>query len=271
MKSWEKFNFENASLEIIDGDRGVNYPKQSDFMPFGHCLFLNAGNVTKSGFDFSNCNFISETKDNKLRQGKLSRFDIVLTTRGTVGNLAYYNEKVPFEHVRINSGMVIFRVNKERIFPRYFYFLLKSNIFDDQVKAYATGSAQPQLPIRDIKRFEFLLPPLPEQRAIAEVLGALDDKIELNHRMNATLEAMDAALFRHWFMDNPKAKGWEVKPIDQIANFLNGLALQKYPAESDNYLPVLKIAQLRKNNSEDAYKASTSIPDSYIVHYGEVL
>jgi len=57
MKSWEKFNFENASLEIIDGDRGVNYPKQSDFMPFGHCLFLNAGNVTKSGFDFSNCNF----------------------------------------------------------------------------------------------------------------------------------------------------------------------------------------------------------------------
>jgi type I restriction enzyme S subunit len=201
MKNWKLFTFENAPLEIIDGDRGVNYPKQADFMPFGHCLFLNAGNVTENGFDFSNCSFISEENDKKLRKGKLSRQDIVLTTRGTVGNLAFYNGKVPYDHVRINSGMVIFRVDQGEIFPRYFYFLLKSNIFDEQVKAYATGSAQPQLPIRDIKRFEFLLPPLPEQRAIAGILGALDDKIELNRCMNRTLESMARAEFAEMMKD----------------------------------------------------------------------
>lgn len=222
MNYWKKYTFDNAPLEIIDGDRGVNYPKQSDFMSSGYCLFLNAGNVTDSGFDFSNCSFISKEKDNQLRKGKLSRCDIVLTTRGTVGNLAFYNEKVPYENVRINSGMVIFRVNNDAIFPRYFYFLLRSSIFADQVRAYATGSAQPQLPIRDINRFEFFLPPLPEQRTIAEVLGSLDDKIELNRRMNATLEAMARAVFKHWFVDNPEAVGWNEKTIGEVVSVVGG-------------------------------------------------
>ncbi|MBI5841678.1 MAG: restriction endonuclease subunit S [Chloroflexi bacterium] len=196
MNNWETVSFENAPLEIIDGDRGVNYPKQSDFMASGYCLFLNAGNVTEIGFDFSDCSFISEAKDNKLRKGKLARHDIVLTTRGTVGNLAYYDDRIPFENIRLNSGMVIIRPDKESIFPRYLYFLLKSSIFSEQVSAFTTGSAQPQLPIRDIKRIEFFLPPLPEQRAIAGILGALDDKIELNRRMNRTLESMARAVFR---------------------------------------------------------------------------
>jgi type I restriction enzyme S subunit len=180
MNNWESVRFENAPLEIIDGDRGVNYPKQSDFMASGYCLFLNAGNVTDTGFDFSDCSFISEAKDKKLRKGKLTRYDIVLTTRGTVGNLAFYDDRIPFENIRLNSGMVIIRPNKERIFPRYLYFSLKSSIFKEHVSAFVTGSAQPQLPIRDINRIEFPLPPLPEQRAIAGILGALDDKIEIN-------------------------------------------------------------------------------------------
>jgi type I restriction enzyme S subunit len=64
-----------------------------------------------------------------------------------------------------------------------------------------TGSAQPQLPIRDIRRVQIPFPPLPEQKAIARILGTLDDKIELNRRMNATLEAMARALFQSWFVD----------------------------------------------------------------------
>jgi len=270
MKNWKQFTFESAPLEIIDGDRGVNYPKQADFMPLGHCLFLNAGNVTQDGFDFSNCSFITEEKDSILRKGKLSKQDIVLTTRGTVGNLAFYNEKVPYEHIRINSGMVIFRVDQDEIFPRYFYFLLKSNLFDDQVKAYATGSAQPQLPIRDIKRLEFLLPSIHEQRAIAGILGALDDKIELNRRMNRTLESMARAVFRQWFVESEN--DWEEKSLDEIADFLNGLALQKFPAsEGEEYLPVIKIAQLRTNNTESADRASTDIPSQYVVEDGDIL
>lgn len=100
---------------IIDGDRGSNYPKQDEFLDNGFCLFLNAGNVTSEGFIFENNSFISEDKDNALRKGKLRRGDIVYTTRGTIGNVAYYKDSVPFENIRINSGMIILRVNEELI------------------------------------------------------------------------------------------------------------------------------------------------------------
>ena len=79
--------------------------------------------------------------------------------------------------------------------------MTQSPFFLSQVLSLSTGSAQPQLPIRDIEQIEIPLPPLSEQRAIAHVLGTLDDKIELNRRMNETLEEMARALFKSWFVD----------------------------------------------------------------------
>jgi type I restriction enzyme S subunit len=198
---WETFLVAEAPLEIIDGDRGVNYPKQEDFAPSGACLFLNTGNVTTTGFNFSDRSFITKEKDAALRKGKLKRHDIVLTTRGTVGNVAIFDDSVPFEELRINSGMVLLRADQSKLLPRFLFQFVRSQLFKEQVAALTTGSAQPQLPIRDIRRVEVPLPPLSEQRAIAAVLGALDDKIELNRRMNGTLESMARALFQSWFVD----------------------------------------------------------------------
>ena len=193
--------FDDAPLQIIDGDRGSNYPNQSEFATAGHCLFLNAGNVTTSGFRFSDCAFITAEKDASLRKGKLVRNDVVLTTRGTVGNAAYFDDSIPFDHIRINSGMVILRAQTPDLQPRYLYLFVRSALFHSQVSALRTGSAQPQLPIRDINRVEIPIPPPGEQRAIAHILGTLDDKIELNRPMNETLEAMARALFKSWFVD----------------------------------------------------------------------
>lgn len=201
MTKWQQILFKDAPFNIIDGDRGKSYPKQSDFQSQGSCLFLNANNVTLNGFNLSNCQFINEYKDNQLGKGKLQRYDIVLTTRGTVGNTAYFDDDIPFTNIRINSGMVIIRPNKDVIIPRFLYLFLRSNLFKNEVKAFTTGSAQPQLPIRDLKQFTLLLPPLPEQRAIAEMLGSLDDKIEANRRENETLEATARAIFKSWFVD----------------------------------------------------------------------
>jgi type I restriction enzyme S subunit len=198
---WTITKLADGPLEIVDGDRGWNYPKQHEFAPSGQCLFLNAGNVTTSGFNFSDCLFISAEKDAMLRKGKLQRHDIVLTTRGTVGNIAYYDESVPYDHIRINSGMVILRAQPQKLHPRFLYLFLRSSLFSSQVESLRTGSAQPQLPIRDINRIEICIPPLPEQRAIAHTLGTLDAKIELNRRMNETLEQMARAIFKSWFVD----------------------------------------------------------------------
>ncbi len=198
---WRTVALAEAPVEIIDGDRGKNYPKQNEFLDGGHCLFLNAGNVTIDGFNFSSCAFISAYRDERLKKGKLARHDVVLTTRGTIGNSAYFDEQVPYEHVRINSGMVILRALTSALHPRYLYFLTRSELCLSQIQALRTGSAQPQLPIRDIERIHIPIPPLSEQRAIAHILGTLDDKIELNRRMNETLEAMARAVFKSWFVD----------------------------------------------------------------------
>ena len=96
-------------LQIIDGDRGVNYPNKTEMAPNGYCLFLNTSNIKNDNFDLSSGDYISIEKDLKLRKGKLIRKDIVLTTRGTVGSVAHYKQTIKQEHLRINSGMVILR------------------------------------------------------------------------------------------------------------------------------------------------------------------
>ena len=107
--------------EIVDGDRGKNYPQQHEFQNDGYCLFLNTGNVTETGFSFENNQFISKEKSDMLRKGMLKRRDIVYTTRGTVGNAAFYDDEIPYEHVRINSGMVIIRPNEEIVCVEFLY------------------------------------------------------------------------------------------------------------------------------------------------------
>jgi len=236
---WQTVFLEEAPLEIIDGDSGTNYPNQTEFFGTGHCLFLNAGNVTTNGFRFSDCAFITAEKDALLRKGKLHRNDVVLTTRGTVGNAAYFDGAVPFENIRINSGMVILRALAPALQPRYLYLFVRSELFRAQVSSLRTGSAQPQPPIRDINRIEIPVPQPDEQRAIAHILGTLDDKIELNRRMNETLEAMARAIFKSWFIDfdpvRAKTQGRDPglpKPIaDLFPDRFEGSELGEIPAE----------------------------------------
>jgi len=229
--TWQEYKLSDAPIEIIDGDRGRNYPKQGEFIEDGYCLFLNATNVTKEGFSFNSMQFVSKDKDEILRSGKLCRSDIVLTTRGTIGNVAYYTNKITFDNVRINSGMVIIRCDKTKILPSYLYQYLRSEIFQAQINAFKSGVAQPQLPICDIKYMAILIPSLIEQQKISSILSAYDDLIENNTRRIQILEEMSQRIYREWFVDfrfpgHEKVKfvdselgkipeGWEVKSIMQ--------------------------------------------------------
>ena len=218
----------DAPLEIIDGDRGKNYPKQNEFSDSGHCLFLSATNVTRGGFEFSDCQFISEKKDEMLRKGKLRREDVVLTTRGTLGNVAHFHVSVPYEHMRINSGMVILRCNQRKILPAYLYHFLRSTSFRHQVNAMKSGVAQPQLPVRDIKRIKIRLPSLSKQHNISSVLSTYDDLIENNRRRIRLLEQAARLLYRERFVHlrfpgHEKVKitdgvpeGWERKRLSEL-------------------------------------------------------
>lgn len=230
MSEWQIQTLDSAGIEFIDGDRGKNYPSQDDFQDIGHCLFLSTKNVRSNGFDFGDCQFISTEKDELLRKGKLNRGDIVLTTRGTVGNTALYDESVKFDHVRINSGMVIIRMNPTNVDSSFFLYFLRQLDYT----SFVSGSAQPQLPIRDLKQIEIALPPLPEQKAIASVLSSLDDKIDLLHRQNKTLEAMAETLFRQWFIEEAK-EDWEDGTLDQLIDLKYGKALKQEDRSGSGY------------------------------------
>jgi len=216
-----------GALQIIDGDRGKSYPSKSEMNPNGYCLFLNTGNIKNDAFDFSSGDFISIERDTKLRKGKLSRNDLVLTTRGTIGAVGYYHSRIPFAQLRINSGMIIVRAGSQ-LDSGYLYQVLKSSFLKQQFSLFESGAAQPQLPIKDLRRIKFPFPPLPIQRKIAAVLSAYDDLIENNNRRIALLEKMAEELYREWFVrlrfpGHEKVKvvkgvpeGWEVSPIGSL-------------------------------------------------------
>jgi len=145
-------------LKIIDGDRGKNYPKKIDFLNEGYCVFMNTGNVRPDGFNFKSVVFITRERDNLLRKGKLNRNDVVLTTRGTIGNIGLYSSSIPFEHIRINSGMLIFRTNRQEILSEYLFEVFRSSFMKEQIKAKTSGAAQPQLPIKTLVNFIIHVP-----------------------------------------------------------------------------------------------------------------
>ena len=183
---------------IIDGDRGKNYPAQHEFKPYGYCLFLNAKNVTANGFSFENCMFITKEKDELLKKGHLDRGDIVLTTRGTIGNLALYDNLVPYENIRINSGMVILKMNHNLVSERFFieqFKILLSSI----KKKIASGSAQPQLPISTMNKIIMLMPPIERQKEFStHVEQTIKSKLTIQQSLNK-LETLKKALMQQYF------------------------------------------------------------------------
>lgn len=220
--------------EIIDRDRGKNYPKQDEFYPQGYCLFLNTGNVTKEGLIFEENQFIMKEKDEALRKGKLKRGDIVYTTRGTVGNAGYYNSSVPYENVRINSGMVILRSNGEIVDARFLYQILKSEYYRPYFKQYCTGSAQPQLPIKNFSQIYLNVPDIKTQHRIADILSVYDDLIENNQKQIKLLEEAAQRFYKEWFVDlrfpgheNTKIvdgvpEGWQYEKLGDLVKTTSG-------------------------------------------------
>jgi len=220
------------------------------------------------------------------------------------GKLRPYFRKIiiaPFDGV-CSTDIWVVRA-KEGTDQRFLFYWMASNEFIEESTRASEGTKMPRAQWNFIERIVRPVPPLPIQRAIAHILGTLD-KIELNRQMNATLEAIARALFKSWFVDfdpvRAKAegrqpagmdaetaalfpdafvdselgkipKGWGVQSLDEIADFLNGLALQNFPPEGNEYLPIIKIAELRRGSTEGSDKASTKIAPEYIVQDGDVI
>ena len=253
----------NTDIEFIDGDRGQNYPSKSDFFENGYCVFLNTGNITRNGFDFSKLDFITEEKDKSLRKGKVKSDDIILTTRGTVGNVALVTETIKYANMRINSGMVIIRSKKD-FTPLFLNTFFRSELFKKQALTNGSGSAQPQLPISALKNISIPKLDKKTQDKIASVLSTLDEKIALNNQINVTLEQMAKTLYDYWFVqfdfpdDNGKPykssggemvynetlkrdipKGWDITSLDEFAKVKKGILITEKTANTQGKIKVV--------------------------------
>ena len=207
-------------LKIVDGDRGKNYPKQSDFLDEGYCLFLNTKNVRPDGFNFDIKIFIDKEKDNALRKGKLLRRDVILTTRGTIGNIAIYDDNVEFDHIRINSGMLILRPNESIITSEYLFKILLSPALKTQISKDTSGAAQPQLPIKTLVNFTIPIPPLSEQKQIVLIVDEAFEGIDraiANTKKNLT----NARELFESYLNNiftRKGNGWAKRTLKEVSS-----------------------------------------------------
>ncbi|MHA1215639.1 MAG: restriction endonuclease subunit S [Candidatus Hodarchaeales archaeon] len=151
------------------------------------------------------------------------------------------------------------------------YFLFKSLGISFQI--FATGSAQPQLPIRDLIEIPISLPPLPEQRAIACVLSSLDDKIDLLHRQNETLEALAQTLFRQWFVEDTE-DDWEEKKLGEIIDTVSGFVHKRenLSDEGDYLLGMGSIIEAYGISREATKRASIKNLDTkYLCEVGDIV
>lgn len=170
-----------------------------------------------------------------------------------------------------NQALAIIRINQQKALPNFIGYYLRQKSMIDLINNYSGQSAQPNINLSQISGLDILLPPLPEQKAVAAVLSSLDDKIDLLQRQNATLEALAQTLFRQWFVEKAE-DGWEEKPLDEIADYLNGLACQKFLPENEvEKLPVLKIKELRGGISNNSDWATLKVDDKYLVENGDVI
>ncbi len=183
-----------------------------------------------------------------------------------------------------STEFLVFRGRENISDSDFVYYLSKSEFVKNNAIQMMTGtSGRQRVEKSALEELEITVPDLDTQVKIAQILTSLDDKIELNLQMNQTLEAMAQTLFREWFvnfnfpnfsgeLEKGLPKGWKQEPMDENIEFLNGLALQKFPPLNEvDFLPVIKIRELKQGFTNATDKASSELPEKYVIYDGDIL
>ncbi|CAG0975090.1 Type-1 restriction enzyme EcoKI specificity protein [Anaerolineales bacterium] len=193
-ESWDVVPFQDA----VDFQEGPGILAK-DFHDSGVPLLRLSG-VQRSMASLDGCNYLDPEKvAKKWNHFRLKRGDLVISTSATIGMVSEIGAET--EGVVAYTGLIRLRPRTDRIWPGFIKYFAKSSFFVQQAEGMASGSVLRHFGPSHLRQMAFPVPPLAEQKTIAQILGSLDDKIELNRRMNATLEAMARALFQSWFVD----------------------------------------------------------------------
>ncbi len=255
----------NGRLKIGDGYRAKN----SELTPAG-VPFARAGNIN-DGFQFEGADRLPFHYVNVVGDKVSLVGDTVFTSKGTVGRFAFVAATT--EQFIYSPQLCFWRsLDPEVVDPHFLHYWMQGREFWEQVEGMKGQTDMADyVNLADQRRMTITMPSPPEQRALAQILRSLDNKVDLLHRQNRTLEAMAETLFRQWFLESEN-EGWDEKPLSSIANFLNGLACQKYPPTNDvDKLPVLKIRELSNGITDSADWVTSQVKPDYIVEAGDVI
>lgn len=231
--------------------------------------YLRIVDMGEKSLKTTNLQYVPDDVFPKISHYITNTDDILLSIVGTIGLVAIVDKDL--DNASLTENCVKLTCDRKRVDPSFLYYFLTSSVGQAEISAGRVGSTQPKLPLYNIAKIKVPDLSLTDQKKIADVLGTLDDKVELNRKMNETLEQMGQALFRHYFIYNPEAINWIEKPLDQVAHFLNGVAMQKYPADGGATLSVIKIREMSAGITSNTDIGSANIPEKYIVHDGDIL
>ena len=300
---WVVTNLGRVALKIGSGATPLG-GKEAYLSKRSRFALVRSQNVFDRHFEAAGLAFISDEQAMRLKGAALKEGDLLLNITGD-GITFSRACAVPADVLpaSVNQHVAIIRVNPVVADAGFVLAYLTHPAVKAYIEGFNAGGSRRAITKAHIESFHLALPPLPEQHAIADILGALDDKIDLSRRMSETLEAIAQALFRSWFVDfdpvRDKAegrelslskevadlfpvslqksglgeipRGWKVSGLDEIADFRNGLALQRYPPTNGSSLPVIKIAQLRIGRTDGREFATANLAPEYIAEDGDVL
>jgi type I restriction enzyme S subunit len=215
---WKKFKLGDLTEIVTKGttpssiggkfvEKGINFIKSE---AVGH-----DGRIDKSTFVF-----IDEDMHQKLKRSQLAKDDILFSMAGIyLGKNALVTEDLL--PANTNQALAIIRLNKKKAKPKFIHYYLSQNSIVEFVNNMSGQSAQPNINFEEIKSIDILLPNLEDQKSIAEILNALDDKIDLLHRQNKTIEQLAETLFRQWFVEEAE-ENWERQPLGKFVEIKRG-------------------------------------------------
>lgn len=257
----------------IKGRIGWKGLKKDEYLPHSDYQIINGESLTNDGIDWGRAGFISRERYEESPEIMLEDGDILISKDGTIGKIGYVeglNGKAT-----VASGIFVIRNQKPtQIETRYIYHFLCSPAFKNFITMRTEGSVIPHLYQKDFVELEVPLPDLITQKRIVGILDAISCKIEVNKAINNNLQQQAEALFAENFLNITDIPlGWRKGNLLDIADYLNGLAMQKFrPKEGELGLPVLKIKELRQGFCDtDSELCSPSIRSDYLVHDGDVV
>jgi type I restriction enzyme S subunit len=208
------------------------------YLSQGEIALIRSQNVYNDGFKKDGLAYITEVHAEELSNVTVEPNDVLLNITGdSVARCCQVPDDVL--PARVNQHVAIIRPQKDKLDARYLRYYLVDPIMQDYMLMLAGGGATRNALTKGmIESFEIPLPPLPEQRAIAGILGALDDKIELNRRMNRTLESMARAVFRQWFVESEDSKDWQEQTLQQHVEAEKGLSYKGEGLSKDGGTPM---------------------------------